>query len=90
MQAASAAQLRGDAEASLMPLQDGRTPDWLFLAMAHHRLGHAPEAREWLMKSRDAVASKSIRDPRRTWHRIEMELLLEEATALIGDTSAAR
>ena len=89
MQAASAAQLRGDADASFMPLQDGRAADWLFLAMAHNRLGHGPEAREWLTKSRDAVAAKNIRDPRRTWHHLELELLLEEATALIGDSAAA-
>jgi tetratricopeptide (TPR) repeat protein len=34
-------------------LRDGKgTPeDWLFLAMAHHRLGHKEEARAWLNKA---------------------------------------
>ncbi len=88
MQAASAAQLRGDADADLMPLQDGRPPDWIFLAMAQFKTGQTAEAREWLKKSGEAVKSKSIRDPRRTWHRIELEILLDEATALISPPPA--
>jgi hypothetical protein len=28
---------------------------WFFLAMAHHRLGHAPEARQWLDKAIQAT-----------------------------------
>jgi WD40 repeat protein/tRNA A-37 threonylcarbamoyl transferase component Bud32 len=31
--------------------KEGNAWDWLFLAMAHHRLGHAREAREWLNKA---------------------------------------
>jgi WD40 repeat protein/tetratricopeptide (TPR) repeat protein len=30
------------------PTRGGTAFDWLFLAMAHHRLGHADEARRWL------------------------------------------
>jgi WD40 repeat protein/tetratricopeptide (TPR) repeat protein/tRNA A-37 threonylcarbamoyl transferase component Bud32 len=30
---------------------EGTPYDWLFLAMAHHRLGHAKEGREWLNKA---------------------------------------
>ena len=85
MQAASAADLRGDAEAAwLMPRQDGRPTDWLFLAMANHQLGQQSEAKEWLKRAQEAVNSKRIRDPRRTWHRLELELLLDEASKLIG------
>ena len=85
MQAASAADLRGDAEAAwLMPRQDGRPTDWLFLAMANHQLGQQSEAKEWLKRAQEAVKSKRIRDPRRTWHRLELELLLDEASKLIG------
>ena len=29
------------------------------------------------------MTSRSITDPRRTWHRLELELLLEEATTQI-------
>ena len=83
--AATIAEARGYTEAEMMPIQDGRPVDWLFLAMAHHRLGNAAEARDFLRKSREAVASKNVRDPRRTWHRIELELLLDEAIALIGN-----
>jgi tetratricopeptide (TPR) repeat protein len=36
------------------PITGGDALDWLFLAMAHHRLGHRGEARKWLDK---AVAS---------------------------------
>ena len=63
--------------------------DWVFLAMAHHRLDHATEARAFLEKTRAAVASQSVQDPRRTWHRIELEILLAEATALIGGPPAS-
>lgn len=88
-QAAEIAEARGYAEAESLPIQDGRPVDWLFLAMAHHRLGNASGAGEFLTKSRSAMESKTVRDPRRTWHRIELELLLAEATALIGNGSAA-
>jgi tetratricopeptide (TPR) repeat protein len=33
------------------PAPGGDAPDWLFQAMAHHRLGHAEEARKWLDKA---------------------------------------
>jgi transposase len=35
----------------------GTAPDWLFLAMAHQRLGHADEARPWLKKGLDQDVS---------------------------------
>ena len=89
-QAASAAELRGDTDAAwLMPQQDGRPSDWLFLAMANHQLGNATEAKVWLGKAQTALASENIRDPRRMWSRIELELLMDEATRLLADKDKA-
>jgi len=70
---------------------DGGIPqDWLFLAMAHHRLGQTDEASQWLATTRQwldealrdesgqtAVESKSV------WNRVEIELLLREAEQLL-------
>ncbi len=88
LQAASLAQARSEADAALMPIQDGRPVDWLFLAMAHQKLGHRPQAEEWLKKAQTAIAKKNVTDPRRTWHHLELELLLAEATTQIGSTRA--
>ncbi len=82
-QAARIAQARGYAAAEALPVEDGRPVDWVFLAMAHHRLGREAEAREFLKKTRDAMESKAVKDPRRTWHRIALEILLAEAEGLI-------
>jgi hypothetical protein len=58
--------------------------DWLFLAMAESKIpGRSKEAEAWLTRAKDAMTSRSITDPRRTWHRLELELLLEEASAQI-------
>jgi tetratricopeptide (TPR) repeat protein len=86
VKAASQAQTRSEADALLMPLQDGRPADWLFLAMAESKSGRSAEAEAWLKRAEDAMTSRSITDPRRTWHRLELELLLEEATAQIRPT----
>jgi hypothetical protein len=64
---------------------DGSLNDWLFLAMAHHRLGHADEAKRWLAKvvtwcevHRDSLVK------RETWQRrLEIERLRREAQSLI-------
>ena len=87
-QAARIAETRGYAAAEEMPLQDGRPVDWVFLAMAHHRLAHTAEAQAFLEKTRTAIKSASVRDPRRTWHRLELEILLDEATQLISPPPA--
>jgi len=61
--------------------------DWLFLAMAHQRLGHAEDARAWLRK---AVRSMEQTDYERSleaafwWStRLEVQLLRREAETLI-------
>jgi tetratricopeptide (TPR) repeat protein len=59
--------------------------DWVFLAMAHHRLGQAREAQEWLARAR------RDRPPTATglsWDALEKWLLCAEAEALIQGTSA--
>jgi WD40 repeat protein/serine/threonine protein kinase/tetratricopeptide (TPR) repeat protein len=43
------------AEASLVPITRGDALAWLFLSMAHHRLGHRDEARKWLDKAVAAI-----------------------------------
>jgi tetratricopeptide (TPR) repeat protein/WD40 repeat protein len=62
---------------------------WLFLAMAHHRLGHAAEAASWLKK-----AVKEIDEPSpemaqdattKKWNRrLTLRLLRREAEELMG------
>jgi tetratricopeptide (TPR) repeat protein len=56
----------------------GAIQDWLFLAMTHHRLGHADEARKWLGQG---LAHK---DKGTMWEKVEVELLRDEAKSLLG------
>ncbi len=70
---------------------------WFFLAMAHHRLGHAEEARHWLDKAIEATTKLCSRPPSRlesqrlptasfrpNWsRRLTLELLRREAEQLI-------
>jgi tetratricopeptide (TPR) repeat protein len=52
--------------------------NWLLLAMAHYRLGHADQARRWLAKGLGWRPDAS-----RPWHeRLRFELLRREAQAL--------
>lgn len=63
----------------------GAFHDWVFLAMAHHCLGQAREAQEWLDRAR------RDRPPTATglsWDALEKWLLCAEAEALIQGTSA--
>ena len=62
--------------------------DWLFLAMAHQRLGHREEARKWLNR---AIRSMEHSEYERSmeaaffWdERLEMQLLRREAESLIA------
>ena len=75
-----------------MAAGEGGDPfDWLFLAMAHHRLGHAEEARSWLDRSvrwigqaadgsREVTALSSV-------NRLTLGLLRSEAEALLTDAA---
>ncbi len=83
-QAASLSHAQGLPNAAIMPIQDGRPVDWLFLAMINEKLGNRREAEDWLKRAVTAANTQRITDPRRIWHRIEVELLIEEANALVG------
>ena len=71
--------------------------DWLFLSMAHHRLGHRDEARKWLDKAIAAIdaATKSPPDDASSKSRIDWKtrlayrVLRAEAEKLIGAGKAA-
>jgi len=65
-------QLRGGGQ--------GNPFDWLFLAMAHHRLGHREEARRWLDRLRDYQPTGS---PDQFTQELELRLVRSEAEALI-------
>jgi WD40 repeat protein/tetratricopeptide (TPR) repeat protein len=81
----------GDAEGAVKALEDGIAVQgkegdpwlWLYLALAHARLGHKDEAGRWLEKSAawlDGPVGKA-----RSWNdRLHLELLRREATAKIG------
>jgi tetratricopeptide (TPR) repeat protein len=63
-------------EAIQVQRQGDTYADWLFLAMAHHRLGHGDEAKQWLAK-----AGKDV--PLLEQQLQEMQLLRHEAEALL-------
>jgi hypothetical protein len=54
--------------------------DWVFLAMAHHRLGHHEEARRWLSRFRDRSPGLA---PGYVWGELEIRLLRTEAEAVV-------
>jgi hypothetical protein len=63
----------------------GTAWDWVFLAMAHHRLGEADEARRWLHKVSEAIQGNAT-GPLRSdaWvPETELKVLHEEARALM-------
>ena len=65
----------------------GTAYDAVFLAMAHHRLGHPAKAREWLRRT-GMPASAGMHKPDESgpssWiPRLELELLRREANALL-------
>jgi tetratricopeptide (TPR) repeat protein len=66
----------------------GMPQEWLFLAMAHQRLGHAAQARKWLDQTRRAIEPGDPKKPApgagSSWSdRIEIQLLRREAQTLI-------
>jgi tetratricopeptide (TPR) repeat protein len=66
---------------------DGIFQEWLFLAMAHHRLGHAAEARQWLDKTIQWAEQKQADAEPLTWlQRVQLQLLRREAEGLIDGT----
>jgi WD40 repeat protein/tetratricopeptide (TPR) repeat protein len=58
----------------------GGFPDWVFLALAEHRLNHADAAKEAAAKAR---AARSGAKPGTAWDRAEVELLAAELDAAL-------
>jgi tetratricopeptide (TPR) repeat protein len=70
-------------EAAVKPTYSSPAYAWLFLAMAHHRQGHAEEARRCLQDG-TALADRELQTPV-SWNRkLTLELLRGEATAMLG------
>jgi serine/threonine protein kinase/WD40 repeat protein len=70
----------------------GGTPyDALFLAMTHHALGHADEARHWLERATDrppvAMRKPDVAGPSAWIPRLELDLLRREAQNRLGPAS---
>jgi WD40 repeat protein len=59
---------------------EGSPEDWVFLALAHHRLGHRAESRRWLDRLRDPRTSERTR---RWEDELEIQVLHSEAEAVI-------
>jgi WD40 repeat protein/tetratricopeptide (TPR) repeat protein len=58
---------------------------WHFLAMAHARLGHTDEARQWLARTEQWLESERRKTRGTTWyHRVQQELWHAEARALLA------
>jgi tetratricopeptide (TPR) repeat protein len=57
--------------------------DWVFLALAHHALGHAEEARRWLEK---ALADRPAPQGQDFWAGLEVEVLRREARERVQGT----
>jgi tetratricopeptide (TPR) repeat protein len=72
----------------------GDPEDCLFLAMAHHRLGRAAEARHWLaeaVRGLDRAAQSPPPEATLPWtQRLAGELLRREAEGLLRGTEADR
>lgn len=63
--------------------KDGAPIDWIFLAMAHHKLGKKAEAGKWLAKAAAGI-TEAEKDAKLPWSTLlESQLLLQEATRLI-------
>jgi tetratricopeptide (TPR) repeat protein len=72
----------------------GTVADWLFLAMAHQRLGQADEAWKWLDKAvqwidtADSPKSSNSAGPGQPWNdRLEIQLFRREAETLVEGTN---
>jgi tetratricopeptide (TPR) repeat protein len=76
-------------EAIALQGKGGAAQDWLFLAMAHHRLGHAAEAKKWLGKAAQEIDQAVRDDPKNTaaalpWNqRLELRILRREAEKVL-------
>jgi WD40 repeat protein/serine/threonine protein kinase len=63
--------------------QGGVVEDWLFLSMAHHQLGHADQARDYLARATGALDQEEL-NPSMPWYRrLECQVLRQEAETLL-------
>jgi hypothetical protein len=58
----------------------GMVEDWLFLSLAHQRLGHAAEAKKWLDRARGQKPSTRAKQ---FWENLEVDLLRREAEKVL-------
>jgi tetratricopeptide (TPR) repeat protein len=63
--------------------QGGTAADWLFLAMAHQKLGHADKAKQWLDKAVAWIEKANQEKTLSPRNRLELQWLRREAEALI-------
>ncbi len=82
-------EAQGSPQAAIMPIADGRPVDWVFLSMIATKQNRRSEAEVWLNRATAALQARSVTDPRRAWHRIELETLIEEAKAALAAKAPA-
>src|SRR5262249_26526921 len=78
-------------EACALHAKGGNSCNWYVMALAHHRLGHADEARRWLSKAvewQEQASQKDAHDPLMTtplsWpDRLTLDLFRREAEAML-------
>jgi WD40 repeat protein/tetratricopeptide (TPR) repeat protein/predicted Ser/Thr protein kinase len=83
----------GRTEEAITKLQDavslhgkgGTAEQFFFLALAHHRLGHASEAQRWLRQAREDQANALALDTLPWTRRLELKFLSTEAGKAVGD-----
>jgi WD40 repeat protein/serine/threonine protein kinase/Flp pilus assembly protein TadD len=91
-------RLNEATELSSHPYRTNMLQTWFFLAMAHHRLGHAEKARRWLEKA-SRVTEAALKPPEKystdtgaippNWaQKLTLQLLRREAEELIQGPGA--
>jgi WD40 repeat protein/tetratricopeptide (TPR) repeat protein/tRNA A-37 threonylcarbamoyl transferase component Bud32 len=64
----------------------GHPSDWLFLAMAHHRLGHDEDAKKWLTKAQQWIDGNAYGSGQPWDQKLELKLIRAEAEALLKES----
>jgi hypothetical protein len=79
----------------LSPDKRGSVWGWLFLAMAHHKVGHVDVAKKWLEQSvrwlDQEIPGGQVESPNPNlgWnHRLALQLFRREAEAMIRENRA--
>src|SRR5262249_1599545 len=76
--------LRRLSESCELHPEGGNAYDWFFLAMSHHHLGHADEARVWLEKATQWTEREAKKDGNVPWdEQVVRGQMRREAEALI-------